>query len=89
MKYELTDEHRAQLYPWHRKWVQIAMRTEPMNDVDRTAMIGAVNGLYDAAKLDRPKHIVFVPSPLVGQIASGFAAAIWYLSRCFFQGRHK
>ena len=78
-KYELTPEHRAQLRPWHEHWVRIAMRTRPQDETDRAAMIEAVNGLYDAASLERPKHIVFVPSPLVGQIASGFAAAIWYL----------
>ena len=79
-KYSLTPEHRAQLRPWHEKWVRIAMRTQPQTDEERARMIEAVNGLYDAANLDRPKHIVFVPSPIVGQIASGFAAAIWHLS---------
>ena len=42
-------------------------------------MIEAINGIYDAASIDRPRHIVFVPSPLAGQIAAGFAAAIWHL----------
>src|SRR5208337_453514 len=79
-KYSLTPEHEEQLYPWHRKWVKIAMRTDPQTEEDRGKMIEAINGLYDAASLELPKHIVFVPSPLVGQIASGFAAAIWWIA---------
>lgn len=78
-KYELTPTHRAQLGDWHRRWVRIAMRTDPQTEEDRAAMIEAINGLYDAASLERPKHIVFAPSPLVGRVASGFAAAIWWL----------
>ena len=78
-KYSLTPEHRAQLRPWADRWIRIAMRTEPQTEADRAAMIDAINGLYDAAKLPRPEHIVFVPSPLVGRVASGFAAAIWHM----------
>lgn len=76
--YSLTPEHRAQLRPWAERWIANALSTKPMDDGDRTAMIDAVNGMYDAANLPRPKNIVFVPSPLVGRVAAGFAAAIWY-----------
>ncbi len=78
-KYSLTPEHAVQLRPWHEKWVDIAMRTRPMTDADRDAMRATVNGLYAAANLPPPKHIVFVPSPLVGRVAAGFASAIWWM----------
>lgn len=82
-KYELTDEHRAQLKPWAEKWIRIAMSTEAMTEADRDAMRVAIKGLYEAADLKPPppERIVFVPSPLVGNVASGFAAAIWWLRR--------
>ena len=72
-KYELTPQHREQLKPWADKWIANAMNCDPMSDVDKAIMIDSINGMYDAANLVRPLHIVFVSSPLVGQIASGFA----------------
>jgi hypothetical protein len=80
-KYELTPEHRAQLKPWADKWIANAMSTKAMDDEDRAAMRAAIKGLYEAANLEPPppNRIVFVPSPLVGNIAAGFAAAIWWL----------
>ena len=80
-KYTLTDEHRAQLGPWAEKWIRNALSTKPMDDADRAAMVDAVHGLYDAAHLPRPKAVVFVPSPLVGQVSAAFAAAICYERR--------
>ena len=79
-KYELTPEHRAQLKPWAEKWIANAMSTKAMDDEDRAACREAVLGMYAAAKLPPPKHIVFVPSPFVLAFAGGFASAIWHLS---------
>ena len=79
--YSLTPEHRAQLAPWCNKWIANAMSTKAMDDADRSAMVEAIHGLYDAARLARPKHIVFVPSPFVLRFAGGFAAAIWKNAR--------
>ena len=78
-KYELTEEHRAQLAPWRDKWIANAMRTAPMTGAEREKARDAVVGLYEAAKLKPPprNRIVFVPSPIVGQVAAGFAALIW------------
>jgi hypothetical protein len=78
-KYQLTDEHRAQLAPWREKWIKIAFRTEAQTDEDRAIMVKAINGLYRAANLAEPESIVFLPSPLAAQIAAGFAAAVLYL----------
>jgi hypothetical protein len=77
-KYSLTEDHRAQLKPWADRWIANALSTKPMDDEDRLAMTDAIHGLYEAAGLSSPTNIVFVPSPLVGQVASGFAAAIWH-----------
>ena len=76
--YKLTDEHRAQLKPWADKWIRNALNCDPMTEADREAMRSAINGIYDAASKPRPKHIVFVPSPLVATLSGCFAAAIWY-----------
>lgn len=80
-KYELTSEHRGQLGPWADKWIANAMSTRPMDDTDCEAMLVAVAGLYEAAGLPQPKHVVFVPSPLVLALAGSFAAGIWHVSR--------
>ena len=79
--YSLTTEHRAQLKPWAKRWRSNAMSTAAMTDEDRAACVEAVHGLYAAAKLPPPKHIVFVPSPFVLAFAGGFAAGIWHLSK--------
>ena len=79
-KYELTDEHRAQLKPWADKWIANAMSTKAMDDADRDAMRVAIRGLYEAANLVPPpdNRIVFAPSPFVAAFASGAAAWIWH-----------
>jgi hypothetical protein len=79
--YTLTDEHRAELEPWAKKWIANAMRTRPMDEWDRKQTREAIKGLYRAADLTPPPdhRIVFVPSPFVLRFAAGFASAIWYL----------
>ncbi|MCT2398494.1 DUF6745 domain-containing protein [Novosphingobium mangrovi (ex Huang et al. 2023)] len=79
--YSLTEEHRARLPEWRDRWIANAMSTEAMTEDDRQACREAVLGLYAAAKLPAPKHIVFVPSPFVAAFAGGFAAARWHLSK--------
>ena len=80
-KYSLTAEHKAQLPQWEAKWRASVMSTAAMTETDRLICIDAVNGLYAAADLPLPKHIVFVPSPVVLRFAGGFASAIWHLSK--------
>lgn len=79
--YELTPEHRKQLKPWADRWIANAMSTRPMDEADREAMRVAVAGLYESAGLAQPKHVVFVPSPLVLALAGSFAAGVWHVSR--------
>ena len=45
-KYKLTPEHEAQFSTWRDKWIANALSCEPMDDVDRDAMRGAITGLY-------------------------------------------
>jgi hypothetical protein len=78
-KYELTAADRAQFEPWRDRWISNAMSTKQMDAADKRAVIIAVNGLYEAANLPPPKHIVFVPSPFVMCYAGGLSAAIWWL----------
>ena len=80
-KYSLTAEHKAQLPLWEAKWRASVMSTAAMTETDRLICIDAVNGLYAAADLPLPKHIIFVPSPVVLRFAGGFASAIWHLSK--------
>jgi hypothetical protein len=77
-KYVLTEEHKAMLPAWRDKWIANAMSTTAMTDDDRQKCREAVAGMYAAANLPPPKHVVFVPSPFVAAFAGGFAAAIWY-----------
>lgn len=85
--YELTEEHRARFPEWRDRWIANAFSTAAMTDEDRAACREAVLGLYAAANLPPPKHIVFVPSPFVLAFAGGFASAIWYASRKGFPTR--
>ena len=80
-KYTLTKEHKAKLKPWTDRWIANAMSTKEMNAEDREAMRKAILGMYSAAKLSPPKHIVFVSSPLIAALSGSFAAGIWWLSR--------
>ena len=75
-KFELTDAHRAQFKPWADKWIANAMSTTPMTADDKLDCIKHVKKLYSVAKLDEPKHILFVSSPFALVIAGGLAAAI-------------
>ena len=89
-KYTLTDEHRAQLDPWARKWIANAMSTTAMTDLDRMICRDAVKRLYRAADLEPPPdhRIIFVPSPFAMRFAAGFAAWIWYCREATDQATH-
>jgi hypothetical protein len=76
--YELTPAHKKKLKPWADRWIKNAMSTTPMNVADKKACVKAVRGLYEAAGLNPPKQVVFVPSPFALRFAGGFAAAIWW-----------
>lgn len=82
-KYSFADhrDHEARLPEWRDRWIANALSTRAMDEADRAACIVAVHGLYAAAKLPPPKHVVFVPSPFVLTFAGGFAASIWYCHR--------
>jgi hypothetical protein len=80
-KYELTEEHRAQLKPWSEIWIKNAMSTERMTADNKIDSVKYINEMYLAAKLEKPKHIFFVPSPFAATLCGGFAAAISQLSR--------
>ena len=78
-KYKLLPEHEARFPEWRDRWIANAMSTDAMTDEDRAACVEAVHGMYAAAKLPPPKHVVFVPSPFVLAFAGGFAAARWHV----------
>ena len=80
-KYELTEEHRAQLKSHADWWIKNALSTKAMDNHDKSEMRKAIKGLYESANLVPPpdERIVFVSSPFVARFAGGFAAAIWWL----------
>ena len=78
-KYELTEAHRAKLKPWADRWIANALNTTPMDDKDRRAMKRAVNGMFQAAKLDVPGRVIFCASPISMAIAGSVAAGVWWL----------
>src|SRR3990167_1999237 len=71
-KYSLTDDHKKQLRPWADKWIANAMSTKPMDENDKSEMVKTIHGMYAAAKLDPPKHIIFVPKVLFFKDWRGF-----------------
>ena len=70
---KLTDEQKAQIGGWADRWVEIGLRT---GAADRPKFEGAVRECYRFTKLDPPKAIVWVPSPLVAITAGPIASKI-------------
>ena len=79
-KYSFDDhpEHKAQLDAWRDKWIQVALDCRPLTLEDKAAMEVALEGLYRAASLPPPLHIVYAPSPIVGAFAATFASVVWW-----------
>ena len=49
-KYELTEEHRAQLVPFRDRAIALTLRTEPQTDDERAKVRSAMAGMYSAAR---------------------------------------
>ena len=73
----ITEDERRRMAEHVELWTRRAFRTKP---IDAGRIIPAIEGIYAAAGLARPR-IVIVPSPLVMAVAGGFSAAIWYLRK--------
>lgn len=74
-KYVLTEEHRALLPMWRKKWLDNSLRTDPMTEEDRRICREATIDMYRIAGLKEPK-VVFVTSPFVMRFAGAYAALI-------------
>ena len=70
----ITPEEKARMSEISQKWIDLAMRTEP---IEPGKIVPAVHALYEAAGLKRPR-VVIVPSPLVMAFAYGASAWIWH-----------
>ncbi len=70
----ITAEEKAQMDIIAQEWIDIAMRTDP---IDPQKIVPAIEALYAAAKLKKPR-VVIVPSPLVMAFAYGASAWTWY-----------
>lgn len=77
-KYELTDEHRAEFPRIRDWWIANAFSTADQTDEDRSEVTAALYKMYELAKLDAPKAIVFVQSPFTAAISAGIAAGWWH-----------
>jgi hypothetical protein len=80
----LTEEHKARMPEWARKWIAIGLTT---GQADRPKFEAAVRECYACASLDPPKAIVWVPSPIVGALAFPIAAYILGLTDQLQSGR--
>lgn len=82
-KYILKEEHKEMFGEWAEKWIKNAFSVGRATEEEKKEIKKQVKKLYEAAKLQPPldSRIIIVPSPLVGRIASGLAAAIWYLRK--------
>lgn len=69
----ITPEEKAAMAEHAKLWISRAFRT---GRTDPAELIPAIEGIYAAAKLARPR-VVVVPSPLVMTFAFGAASAIW------------
>jgi hypothetical protein len=70
----ITPEETLRMGGIAKEWIDIAMRTRP---IDPSKIVPAIEGIYAVAKLKKPR-VVIVPSPLVMAFAYGASAWIWY-----------
>ena len=70
----ITADEKRRMDEHTRLWISRAMRTNP---IEPDKIIPAIEGLYAAAGLKKPR-VVIVPSPLVMAFAYGASAAIWH-----------
>lgn len=75
-KYKFTKEHKSLIPEHNKKWIDIILNTDRLSEKDKELCVNSVNKMYDIAKLDRPKSIVFVSSPLVLAFAGGLSRFI-------------
>ena len=73
----ITKNEKEKMDLITKKWIDIAFRT---TSIDKEKITNAIYKLYESANLEKPR-VVIVPSPLVGRIASGIAASVWYLRK--------
>ncbi len=67
---KLTPAQEARFAEWADKWIKIGLSTKP---ADRETFERAIRKCYQFAKLDPPKRIVWVQSPLVMALAAPIA----------------
>lgn len=77
-KYELTDEHRAQMKPWADKWIANALRCGGYTDEEKGELEGLVHRLYEAGDLQAPDHVVTCLDPVSAVQAWVGAVAIYW-----------
>jgi hypothetical protein len=79
-KYKLRQEHKKQLEPYAKKWIDIIMNTNQMTDEDKNISIDCVQNMYKMVNLEIPKErIVFVKSPIMGAFVAAIANYVWWL----------
>ena len=83
----LTVEQQAKL-PVHRdKWIGIGLSTDAMTGDDRAHVERTMRAMYRHTKIEEPKAVIFVPSPMVLRVASGIAAGTIHAVRRGWPGR--
>ncbi|MHB1707605.1 MAG: DUF6745 domain-containing protein [Acidithiobacillus sp.] len=70
----ITAEEKMKMDVIAKEWIDIAMRTDP---IEPDKIVPAIEALYAAANLKKPR-VVIVPSPMVMAFAYGAAAWIWH-----------
>ena len=75
-KYKLTKEHEALIPEHNKKWMDIILNTDRLSDKDKELCIDSINKMYDIAKLDRPKSVIFVSNPILLAFAGGLSRFI-------------
>ena len=73
----ITPDEKARMDEHAKLWNARAFRTAP---IDPDKIIPAIEGLYAAAGLKKPR-VVIAPSPLVMAFAYGASAAIWHTKK--------
>jgi len=75
--YVLKPEHEKQIPEHNAKWIKKILNTDRLSEQDKELCVDAVGRMYDVAKLERPKTITFVSSPILLAFAGGLSRYIW------------
>ena len=71
---ELTEEHKALIPTVRDEWISKAIQSG--SKIDREKAINGINFVYELSKIEKPKMVFIVDSPLGAQLLANILPAL-------------